>query len=324
MAPGLMDAKDTPRIRALMAQLQAVTVHVESEEELSAAIERLIPSDLDVRSTNGAVGFIHRHLPDAEVYFIANTSAERKTFPLRSSSEYSAAEWWNPESGTVTLAMKDEPIALEPYGARILILHPGTASATPPVSLQEEGAPVVLSQWTAEFPGSAGSPHFASQKNASTAWTENPSTKFYSGEVRYETSVALTSAKAGEHLVLRFAEGQALPDTQTLGKNGIRAWYDAPIREAAVVFVNGKRAGSLWHPPYELDVTGFVRAGENRIEIHVYNTAINELAGQPPRDYAALKAKYGDRFQMQDIDNLQPVPSGIFGPVRMVREVEIH
>ena len=47
-------------------------------------------------------------------------------------------------------------------------------------------------------------------------------------------------------------------------------------------------------------------------------TAINALAGQPPRDYTALKAKYGDRFQMQDMDNLQPVPSGIFGPVEVV------
>lgn len=325
MAPGLTDANDTPKIRALMAELQRATVHVGSEGELPAAMGRLIPPDLDVRSTDGAVGFIHRHLPDAEIYFLANTSAEKRTFPLRTSSGYSAAEWWNPESGAVTLAEKNEPIALEPYGTRILILHSETASTIPrAVSLQEEGTPIVLSQWTAEFPGSAGSPHLASQKNANTVWTDNPATKFYSGEVRYETSVPLASLKTGEHLVLRFAEGRALPDTQTPGKNGMRAWYDAPIREAAVVLVNGKRAGSLWHPPYELDVTPFVRAGENRIEIHVYNTAINELAGQPPRDYTALKAKYGDRFQMQDMDHLQPVPSGIFGPVRMVREVENH
>ena len=50
----------------------------------------------------------------------------------------------------------------------------------------------------------------------------------------------------------------------------------------------------------------------------MFNTAINELAGQPPRDYTALKAKYGDRFQMQGMDNLQPVPSGIRGPVQIV------
>ncbi|QNI38640.1 glycoside hydrolase [Edaphobacter sp. 4G125] len=325
MAPGLTDANDTPKIHALMTELQAGTVHVEGEEELSAAIERLIRPDLDVRSANGAVGFIRRHLPGAEIYFIANTSAETKTFPLRSSSGYSTAEWWNPESGSVTLAARDEPVALEPYGSRVLVLHKEAAPViSRAVSLKEDGAPIVLSQWVEEFPGSAGSPPLPSQKNASTIWTENSSTKFYSGEVRYETSFRLISSKAGEHIVLRFADGQALPNTQTRGKNGMRAWYDAPIREAAIVFINGERVGSLWHPPYELDVTQFVIAGENRIEIYVYNTAINELAGQTPRDYTALKAKYGDRFQMQDMDNLQPVPSGVFGPVRVVREVESH
>ena len=97
----------------------------------------------------------------------------------------------------------------------------------------------------------------------------------------------------------------------------MRAWYDPPVKEAALVVVNGKTVGALWHPPYTLDVSAVVHAGENTIELRVFNTAINELAGQPPRDYTALKAKYGDRFQMQDMNNLQPVPSGISGPVTL-------
>lgn len=140
--------------------------------------------------------------------------------------------------------------------------------------------------------------------------------------MRYSTSFQSAEPKAGEHLLLHFADGKAIPDTQPAGRNGTRAWYDAPIREAAVVFVNGKKVGSLWHPPYELDLTRFVHAGKNAVEIRVYNTAINELAGQPPRDYTALKAKYGDRFQMQDMEDLQPVPSGIFGPVQIVHRSE--
>lgn len=98
----------------------------------------------------------------------------------------------------------------------------------------------------------------------------------------------------------------------------MRAWLDPPIREAAEVFVNGKHVSDLWHPPYEIDVTSDTRSGENSLELRVFNTAINELAGQPPRDYTALKAKYGDRFQMQDMNDLQPVPSGIRGPVQIV------
>jgi hypothetical protein len=98
------------------------------------------------------------------------------------------------------------------------------------------------------------------------------------------------------------------------------ALLDPSIREAAIVFVNGKQAGALWHPPYRIDVSKFIHGGENRIEVHVYNTAINLLAGQPPRDYTALRAKYGRRFDPQDMDNLQPVRSGMLGPVRLVEQ----
>jgi hypothetical protein len=79
----------------------------------------------------------------------------------------------------------------------------------------------------------------------------------------------------------------------------------------------------MWHPPYTIDVTSAVHPGENTLELRVFNTAINELAGEPPRDYTALKARYGDRFQPQDMDNLQPVPSGIRGPVQIVYGTEV-
>jgi hypothetical protein len=95
------------------------------------------------------------------------------------------------------------------------------------------------------------------------------------------------------------------------------ALLDPPIREAAVVFVNGQRAGALWHPPYRIDISRFIQRGENKIEVHVYNTAINLLAGQPPRDYTALRAKYGHRFDPQDMENLKPIPSGLLGPIHL-------
>jgi hypothetical protein len=99
---------------------------------------------------------------------------------------------------------------------------------------------------------------------------------------------------------------------------GMHAWYDPPIREAAIVFINGQRAGSLWHPPYRLDVSKFLKQGDNTIEIHVYNTALNAWSALPPHDYKPLIAKYGDRFQMQDLDKVQPIPSGILGKIQLI------
>ena len=86
------------------------------------------------------------------------------------------------------------------------------------------------------------------------------------------------------------------------------------------MFINGRRAGALWHPPYRIEVSPFVQQGENHIEVHVYNTAINELSGQSRRDYSALYAKYGKRFEPQDMDHLKAVPSGLFGPIHLEEE----
>ena len=76
MAPGMSDAKDAAKIQTVMEQLRSSSVHVDSEEELPAAIQGLIKPDLDVHTEDGALGFLHRRLKDADVYFVANTLAQ--------------------------------------------------------------------------------------------------------------------------------------------------------------------------------------------------------------------------------------------------------
>src|SRR5262249_8505917 len=98
----------------------------------------------------------------------------------------------------------------------------------------------------------------------------------------------------------------------------MRAYLEGPIREAAEVFVNGQRAGVVWHPPYAIDVTKFLKAGSNSLHIVVGNTAINSLAGQSLPDYRLLNARYAERFVPQGMENLQPLPLGILGEVKLV------
>ena len=83
------------------------------------------------------------------------------------------------------------------------------------------------------------------------------------------------------------------------------------------VYVNSKRAVSVWCPPYRLDIGALLHPGQITIRIVVANLAINELAKGPLPDYKALNAKYGERFQPQDMSHLEPQPSGILGPVRL-------
>jgi hypothetical protein len=101
---------------------------------------------------------------------------------------------------------------------------------------------------------------------------------------------------------------------------GMRAMLEPPVREAALVFVNGRRAGSMWSPPYRIDVTKLLQPGRNRIEVKVANLALNMLAGQERPDYRLLWARYGQRFVPQDTQLIAPQPAGLLGPVRLLAE----
>jgi hypothetical protein len=90
------------------------------------------------------------------------------------------------------------------------------------------------------------------------------------------------------------------------------------VREAVVVTINGTRAGSVWSPPYALDVTMWLRPGANTIRLDVANLAINHMAGHALPDYKLLNLRYGTRFEPQDMDQVQPVPAGLLGPIRLL------
>ncbi len=98
----------------------------------------------------------------------------------------------------------------------------------------------------------------------------------------------------------------------------MHAYYDPPIREAAFVTINGQTAGALWHPPCRIDVSKLLKPGANYVEIHVFNTALNAWSALPAHDYKSLIAKHGDKFQIQDLQLVQPISSGPLGQFELV------
>ncbi|HXM34700.1 MAG TPA: hypothetical protein VN920_05905, partial [Pyrinomonadaceae bacterium] len=205
---------------------------------------------------------------------------------------------------------------LEPYGSRVLVFSKSTLGS-------ERGglAPLISSQdvdlnsgWRVSF-GESGK---TVQMDKLRSWTEDETTRYYSGSATYEKEVVLPEYMAQKRASVRldFGEGQALPVQQS--RSGMQTWFDGPIREAAVVYINDQRAGSIWCPPYSIDVTAFLRPGQNKIRIVVANTALNYMAGHSLPDYRLLNLRYGERFQAQDMDKVQALPSGLLGPIRLI------
>jgi hypothetical protein len=166
--------------------------------------------------------------------------------------------------------------------------------------------------WTVTFPGGlVGSPALG----VPGSWEADEATRFLSGVVTYETRIDVpASAVRRSSVVISFGQGTPVPEAPEKGP-GMRAWLDGPVREAAVVHVNGARAGAVWSPPWELDITPHLKPGANALRIEVGNTAMNAMAGRPPPDDRLLMLRYGDRFQPQDMDQVRPLPSGLTGTV---------
>jgi hypothetical protein len=168
--------------------------------------------------------------------------------------------------------------------------------------------------WTLRAPGDPA----ARTTDRPRPWTGNPDHLHASGVAAYETAFTLNAQQAGQAqgAHLDFGEGQPILDP---GKGpGMRALLDPPIREAAEIWVNGQRAGSLWAPPYRIEISKFLRPGQNRLRILVANTAVNHMAGRPLPDYRLLNSRFGTRFEPQDMDKIQPAPSGLMGPPRII------
>jgi alpha-L-rhamnosidase len=322
IAPGLLDQAQDPKIQSLSTQLFYSKDHkgilLSSLSNLSETLHHALPPDVAVGQITD-VGFIHRKLPTSDIYFVVNSSNQPIQTTIRFRSSRPVTEIWSPDTAETNLAANRTgtqiPLTLAPYESRIFVLGDALTHQSLGTPTLTEGRAIALnSDWQIKFANDASSQPLPQL----TSWTDLAGHQFYSGEATYTNNFTIPASPG--HTIIDFGQGTPTIDTRPPNSNGIHALLDPPIREAAVVYVNGQRVGSLWHPPYRMDITPFAHAGNNALEIRVTNTAINELAAQPPRDYTALNAKLGKRFDPQDMDNLKPIPSGLFGPVKILVE----
>jgi len=317
-APGLVNAeRDSARLKELSRELfggEVASAHlVEDEGALGAALAKYAKPDFMLTPRTPEIGFLHRRLAGGELYFVANTSHEEKRVTAEFRDRASHAEVWDAMTGRVA-GVADATrvdLELEAYGSRLIYFSDAAVGAPVELKRGETLVADLARDWTVSF----GAGEVAMDRLAS--WTEDAKTRYFSGVATYTKSFAF-APKDGMRLWLDFGEGTKVPLPSPVPHNNMRAYLESPVREAARVYVNGKLAGVVWHPPYRVEVTGLVRAGANELRIEVGNTAINEMAGQALPDYRLLWDRYGTLFAPQGMDDLEPLPSGILGPVRLV------
>ncbi len=283
-----------------------------AEAELGKTLKSLTPPDLGGAPTG--VGFVHRKLGDGDLYFVANTSNQAATLTPRFRAGSAAGQSWDARTGAIHRWTPGQNVTLAPYESRVFVF--GKAASAPAIKTATIKAQrkALTGGWTVAFKDKP-----AHAVTALSSWSDNSDTAHYSGTAIYSRDIVLSRNDIASGLTaLDFGPGAAVVPH---GKApGTQALLDPPVRETAEVYINGKRAGSVWSAPFTVSLKGLVHAGSNHLEIRVSNTAINELAGRPKTDYSALKARYGERFTAQGMDNLQPLPSGLLTAPALVTE----
>jgi hypothetical protein len=331
LAPGyLATDADTQAIRDIAQRLfkdaNAPGIFISDENQLGSVLAKRLAPDVAVSPAAPEIGFVHRHTADGEIYFIANTSNEPKSVDAAFRVAGLQPEIWNAMDGSVKPAIgagktSDSTtvhLDLEPYGSTIVAF---TKRSLPvPKQFIWQGdmpQPIDLSSgWTVRF-GTNAQP-IAMNKLAS--WTTLANEINFSGVATYEKTVTVTGYMLRDVFSVSFDFGQGTPSQERGATQGVHANLDSPVREAAVVYINDQRVGSVWCPPYSIDVTGKLKAGENKIRIEVANLAVNYMASipLPNYDYAGVTREFGNRFSPQNLNLIQPLPSGLLGPVRLV------
>jgi hypothetical protein len=283
------------------------------------------------RAVPSAIGVIERRVDGGSIFFVANTSNETRDLRITFGVSARGVEEWDGVTGTTRPAERDSTgavrLTLAPYESRLFVPAPGSYVTSRGGRAQRAARAAtsrVIDQWrvsVGEFTIQMG---LIGESSTVEGWDAHPHSRYFSGVGVYETTFAAgPNFKPGTSRAwLDFGEGTRV-DThsgEVASVNGFRALLDPPIRDAAVIEVNGQRVGSLWTPPYRIEITSAVKAGENRIRIHVGNTAMNHMAGQALPNYRLLNLRYGERFVPQDMKAVRPLPSGLTAPVRLISQ----
>ena len=330
LAPGLQDSGDTPKVQALAQQIfnssSTKAKFLKDEDTLGGTLKQMLTPDFAVANGSSVIGFVHRKFAAQsnirDIYFVVNTSNQPIDTQAAIRVTGEAGEWWDPFTGAAKILRGSTDgdctkfaLHLAPYGSAVIVFHPGKLeheptemAAAPPKEID------ISTNWKVAFEGL----HRTEDMPELKSWTDEAQTRYFSGQAAYEKAVDIPNSflEGGKEIAIDFGTGE--PVAPTAMPNGMRALLESPIRESALVYVNGQLAGSVWCPPYTVSVGRFLRAGQNEIRVVVANLAINEMAGNALPTYTLLKDRYGDRFQPQGFENFHALPAGMLGPVHLV------
>lgn len=269
-----------------------------------------LPRDVIATDSTGKhaldIAWTHRTDPEFDIYFFSNQQDKQRVISLSLRVDNKIPEMWDPMTGetyqcseyTCENGRTNFSLRLEPNGSFFIVLR------KPVNTMSRKGKnwsdfKVVRSVdgvWQVNFDPKSGGPDGPVVFTTLTDWSKNeiPGIKYYSGTADYMQIIKWNNNLTGHRQI----------------------WMDlGNVANTATVTINGVYCGTVWTPPYRLDVTKIMKTGYNKVHVEVSNTWANRLIG----DHALPENK---RLTWTTapyrLDNKPLLPAGLLGPVKII------
>ena len=210
--------------------------------------------------------FCHRRTDAADIYFLNNHSDKAVSDCFRFNVSATSAELWNPVTGertplkvTAEIGRTAIDLSMAPRESYFVVFGE-SGGQVHDLALGEGHATCPLdSPWVVQFDSQMGGPAEPVTFEKLGDWTrsDDPRIRYYSG-----TAVCKTDFRMDK-----------------LDKEAAYRLNLPLLNTAAEVFLNGQSAGIVWCSPYEVDITRYLKQGQNQLELRIANSLWNRLVG---------------------------------------------
>jgi len=304
-----------------------------------------IEPDFEIQADEPVTSFdyIHYTIQNADMYFVCNQTDQMQDVTCSFRTTGRQPELWNPLTGDICAAKvfkqidrrTEIPLHFAPYGSWFVVFQKtipehGLTLTTTRTNTEVSVLPAVLSsdryityyihsgqagcQWISQCPSVAytiegpwdvyfnpawGGPQSV-QFDKLISWTNHPDpgVRSYSGKATYKKVFSMPV----EH------RASSIEDPVWLDLGDVKDVGIASVR------LNGKDLGVVWTKPFQVDISGVLKAGQNKLEIIVINSWRNRLL-------ADQKLPADERLTRTNIrvkPGWKPLDSGLLGPVQIL------
>ena len=321
MSCGLVGAEEnTKYVKETMENLlkdgKILLAENKREALVSMLREHAVP-DLEICDGKEDIGYIHKKDGDVDIYFVSNMSKNEYHTTLRFKNMTASCSVLKPMEAEekdvvrneVVDGKKEIELTIAPLESLLIIFDEKMEEQKAVEADCVAGKKDISAGWKLTVADKGVAYEFEKL----IPWQKQDELKYFAGTGIYKKSLALTAEELNYKNIALFMEN---------------------MKDCAKVIVNGKVAGELIKYPYVMDVTEFLKEGENEIVVEVTNVMINRMIDPEMKtDYyegtvidewpyftkALNNCRWKRLSNWREVDMIkEPVDAGIWGSVELL------